>query len=186
MGNRKDPYSVLVKQENRWGIGIKLLRHMQRMVGQAIFSQGILDTQAAFKLFEAKLLSRIIADPSVYDFSFDMDWIAAIIQQNISFEKVPFAFVDSFAESASIVQGPMTIWETLLLGLIKSVKHRKLVHNEEMAQVLMDEIKSSADLDKLIDSLPSQLKDVSDKDLGNPEVMPPHEIKDWIQNQKKA
>lgn len=50
LGNRKDPDAVLVKEEGRWGIGIKLLRHMQRMVGKAIFSRNILDTQAAFKL----------------------------------------------------------------------------------------------------------------------------------------
>ncbi|HEX6386725.1 MAG TPA: glycosyltransferase, partial [Anaerolineae bacterium] len=65
LGNRKDPDAVLVKQEARWGIGIKLLRHMQRMVGQAIFSRDILDTQAAFKLYERNILQRIIQDPTV-------------------------------------------------------------------------------------------------------------------------
>ncbi|MCA9924663.1 MAG: glycosyltransferase, partial [Anaerolineales bacterium] len=35
LGNRKHPDAVLVKVEGRWGIGIKVLRHMQRMIGQA-------------------------------------------------------------------------------------------------------------------------------------------------------
>ena len=50
LGDRKHADSVLVKEGARWGIGIKVLRHMQRMIGHAVFSQGILDTQAAFKL----------------------------------------------------------------------------------------------------------------------------------------
>ena len=180
LGNRKDPSAVLVKQENRWGIGIKLLRHMQRMVGVSIFSRGILDSQAAFKLYDSKLLKEIIADPAVFDFSFDSDWIAASIERNESFAKVPFSFVDSFAESASIVQGPMSTWETLLLGLVKSVRHRGLDHNKEMAQVLKEEIQSPADLDLLINSLPPQLESVEDKDLGNPDVMSPKEVREWI------
>ena len=184
LGNRKDPLSVLVKQESRWGIGIKLLRHMQRMVGVSIFSRGILDSQAAFKLYESKILASVIEDPAVFDFSFDSDWIAAVIKQDIPLKKVPFAFVDSFAESASIVQGPMTTWERLLLGLVKSVRHRELPHHEEMAQVLEDEIKSSADLDILIHHLPEELSDVEDKKLGDPGIMSPSEIKNWITKRK--
>ena len=51
LGNRKDRDAVLVKQENRWGIGIKALRHMQRMIGVSIFARDIRDSQAAFKLY---------------------------------------------------------------------------------------------------------------------------------------
>jgi glycosyltransferase involved in cell wall biosynthesis len=184
LGDRKDPDAVLVKQENRWGIGIKLLRHMQRMVGRSIFSQGILDSQAAFKLYSADLLERIIEDPAVYDFSFDSDWIAAVINQEESFAKVPFAFIDSFAESASIVQGPMTTWETLLMGLVKAVKHRNLPHNEKMATVLEEEIKSSADLDLLINHLPPELENAGDKDLGNSDIMAPEAVQEWIRHLK--
>ncbi len=56
LGNRKHPDSILIKQEERWGVGIKTLRHMQRMIGQEIFSKGIKDTQAAFKLYGAGVL----------------------------------------------------------------------------------------------------------------------------------
>jgi hypothetical protein len=185
LGNRKDPSAVLVKQENRWGIGIKLLRHMQRMVGEAIFSLGILDSQAAFKLYDAELLKKIIASPSVFDFSFDSDWIAASIVNGEHFAKVPFAFIDSFAESASIVQGPMTTWETLLLGLVKVVESRKLRHNEAMAAVLKEEIKSAADLEILINVLPPELEGLDDKDLGNPEIMAPAQVQKWIKQQKQ-
>ena len=186
LGNRKDPLAVLVKQESRWGIGIKLLRHMQRMVGNLIFSQGILDSQAAFKLYDSQILYSIISDPAVFDFSFDSDWIAAIIKQKEKFAKVPFAFVDSFAESASVVQGPMTTWETLLMGLVKSVRHRELAHNQEMAHVLVEEIQSAKDLEILINHLPTELESVEDKDLGNPEIMSPQQVQDWIKLRKRS
>ncbi|NNF32605.1 MAG: glycosyltransferase, partial [Saprospiraceae bacterium] len=184
LGDRKHPDAVLVKQEDRWGIGIKLLRHMQRMVGERIFSSNIRDTQAAFKLYESKLLKKIIEQPSVFDFSFDSDWIAAVIAMDEPFDKVPFAFIDSFEESASITQGPMTTWETLLLGLVKSVRARELPHNEEMAKVLEEEIHSSKDLDLLINHLPSQLEEAGDTDFGNPEIMSPNEVQEWIRKRK--
>ena len=180
MGNRKHPRALLVKQEDRWGVGIKLLRHMQRMVGNAIFSQGILDTQAAFKLYDRQVLEEILKKPSVFDFSFDSDWLAAILAKKIPFKTVPFAFIDSFEESASIAQGPMTTWVMLLLGLVKSIRKRGLPHNHEMATVLDNQIKSSEDLDLLIDSLPPQLESVTDAQLGDPEIMSPEEIRDWI------
>jgi hypothetical protein len=185
LGNRKHPDAVLVKQESRWGIGIKLLRHMQRMVGQPIFSRGILDTQAAFKLYQREMVLKIISDPTVFDFSFDTDWILASIACNEPMEMVPFAFVDSFAESASITQGPMTTWETLLLGLVKAVRKHDVPHNETMALVLEEEIRSSADLDILIHHLPPQLEAATEKDFGDPKVMSPEEVRAWIQQRKQ-
>ena len=183
-GDRKDPDAILVKQENRWGIGIKLLRHMQRMIGEAIFSKGIFDTQAAFKLFQCDFLEKIIQHPTVYDFSFDTEWIAATIALKEPFEKVPFAFIDSFAESASITQGPMTTWEILLKGLVKQVRKYQLPHNQAMARVIDEEIHSSVDLDLLIHHLPPELQDVPDRELGNPKVMTPEQILAWIQTRK--
>ncbi len=184
LGNRKDPDAVLVKQESRWGIGIKVLRHMQRMVGQTIFSRGILDTQAAFKLYQRNVLQKIIRNPTVYDFSFDTDWILATIAMDEPFEKVPFAFIDSFAESASITQGPMTTWQILLNGLVKAVRKHHVPHNQAMARVLDEEVHTSADLDILIDHLPPELENATDKDLGNPSVMSPEAVQAWIQNRK--
>lgn len=184
-GDRKNPQAVLVKQEARWGIGIVLLRHMQRMIGHAIFSQDISDTQAAFKLYSSKLLKGIIAEPAVYDFSFDSDWILAVIAADEKFAKVPFAFIDSAAESASIAQGPMTTWETLLKGLLKSIRKHNIEHNLEMAKVLDEEILSSKDLDLLINHLPAQLEDADNASLGNPELMSPTEIRAWIRKRKE-
>jgi glycosyltransferase involved in cell wall biosynthesis len=185
LGNRKDPDSILVKQENRWGIGIKNLRHMQRMVGVGIFSKGILDSQAAFKLYHKDILRKILVAPSVYDFSFDSDWIACVIANNEPFAKVPFAFIDSFAESASIVQGSMTTWETLLKGLVTAVRQRGIPFNKEMAEVIDRQVQSSKDLDLIIDKLPPQLENVADKDLGNPEIMSPAEFEAWVISVKK-
>ncbi|EAR01650.1 glycosyltransferase [Maribacter sp. HTCC2170] len=184
LGNRKDPNAVLVKQENRWGIGIKALRHMQRMIGVSIFSRDIRDSQAAFKLYHKDILSEILKNPSVYDFSFDSDWIACVIAMEEEFAKVPFAFIDSFAESASIVQGPMTTWETLLKGLVKAVRARNISHNEEMAKVVMEQIESHHDLELLINHLPEELIDVEDKDLGDPSIMSPQAMEEWIITRK--
>lgn len=186
LGNRKDPESVLVKQESRWGVGIKVLRHMQRMVGKAVFSQGILDTQAAFKLYHRDVLSEILKSPTVYDFSFDTDWILSVLKSQEPFEKVPFAFIDSFAESASITQGPMTTWEMLLKGLVKEVRKHQMPHSEEMATVLDEEIGSYKDLQILLDSLPPQLEAATDAQLGDPEVMSAAEVRSWIQKRKQA
>lgn len=185
LGNRKHEDSVLVKQEGRWGIGIKLLRHMQRMVGEPIFSLGIRDTQAAFKLYEKSVLEKIISDPACFDFSFDTDWILAVIAMQEDFAEVPFAFIDSAAESASITQGPMTTWEALIQGLKKSVRKHGLPHNEAMARVLDEEIHSSKDLDILIDHLPAELEQAADSDLGNPNIMSPEAVQAWIQQRKK-
>lgn len=185
LGNRKDPQSVLVKQEARWGPGIKLLRHIQRMIGKEIFSRGILDTQAAFKLYESEILHEILKTPTVFDFSFDTDWLLAAISQNLEFAKTPFAFIDSFAESASIVQGPMSTWATLLLGLAKSVRQRNIDHDTEMMRILTTEIHGEEELNLLIDSLPPQLQDVSDSDLGNPAIMSPAAIETWIREKKQ-
>lgn len=186
LGNRKHPDAVLVKQEGRWGIGIKVLRHMQRMIGQAIFSRNILDTQAAFKLYERAVLEKIIADPTVFDFSFDTDWMLAAICMDEPFAQVPFAFIDSFAESASITQGPMTTWMMLLKGLVKAVRRHGVQHSAAMARVLDEEITSSADLDLLIHHLPPELENADASALGDPAVLSPEALQLWIQKRKKA
>ncbi|MCP4265989.1 MAG: glycosyltransferase, partial [Candidatus Brocadiaceae bacterium] len=53
-----------------------------------------------------------------------------------------------------------------------------------MARIIDEEIQSSADLDLLINHLPPQLKDIPDRELGNPEIMNPEEILSWIQERK--
>ena len=182
LGDRKHPQSVLVKEAARWGIGIKVLRHMQRMIGKAIFSRGILDTQAAFKLYERDLLQEIIADPTVFDFSFDTDWILGALTRDARLVQVPFAFIDSAAESASITQGPMTTWETLLFGLAKSVKRHGVADEEasSMIAVLEEEIGGYQDLEIVIDALPDPLRDAGESDYGNPEVMSSEDLRAWL------
>jgi hypothetical protein len=184
LGSRKHPDSVLVKDAARWGVGIAILRHMQRMVGKAIFSRGILDTQAAFKLYESSLLARIIDSPTVYDFSFDTDWILAALACNETIEQVPFAFIDSFAESASITQGPMTTWETLLFGLCKSVRRHGFAEGSaaEMVDLIEQEIRGHEDLERIINLLPPALEHAGDADFGDPAVMSPEALRRWLRD----
>ena len=184
LGNRKHPDAVLVKQEERWGVGIVLLRHMQRMIGRAIYARGILDTQAAFKLYSRDVLEVILRAPTVFDFSFDSDWILCSLAEQVEPEQVPFAFVDSAAESASIEQGPMTTWEALLKGLIAAVRRHGVEHDEAMARVVDEEIQSAADLELIIDTLPPQLADAPAERLGDPALMSPVEVRDWIRRHR--
>ena len=183
LGDRKHEGSVLVKEAARWGIGIKILRHMQRMIGHAVFSRGILDTQAAFKLYGRDLLAEIIAEPTVYDFSFDTDWILAAIKSKAPIAQVPFAFIDSAAESASITQGPMTTWETLLFGLIKATRRHGFLTGDAaaMASVVEEEIDGFRDLETIIDLLPPELENAGEDDYGNPAVMSPEMLRTWLQ-----
>ncbi len=186
LGTRKHPNAVLVKQEARWGVGIKLLRHMQRRIGRTIFARGIQDTQAAFKLYERAILQRILEQPTVFDFSFDTDWLAAALAWDEPFETVPIAFIDSFEQSASVTQGPMTTWYALLTGLTRAVRARGLPHDEAMAQVLDQEIHGAEDLERLIHHQPPQLEDAEDADLGDAERMPAEAVRAWIRARKGA
>ena len=186
LGNRKHPMSVLVKQEQRWGVGIKTLRHMQRMVGTSIFSKGIRDTQAAYKLFSREALFCILAKPSVFDFSFDTDWILAAMQHNLKIVTIPFAFVDSAAESASITQGPMSTWLTLLQGLVAALRARNIYYNTEMAQVIDEHVRTVADLEAIIDLLPDELLHAKDCELGNESLMTPQALSTWLAKAKAA
>ncbi|RJX71393.1 glycosyltransferase [Vibrio sinensis] len=184
LGNRKHKNSILVKQEERWGAGIKTLRHMQRMIGSPIFEHGIKDTQAAFKLYDRNVLKEILKKPTVYDFSFDTDWILAAMEINQPIDTIPFAFIDSVAESASIVQGPMTTWYVLLDGLVKAAQARKADYSKEMADVFNKEIKSHEDLELIIDVVPPELVRASDSDLGDPKIMSPQSVRNWILSAK--
>jgi hypothetical protein len=53
-----------------------------------------------------------------------------------------------------------------------------------MAQIIDEEIQSSEDLDLLIHYLPSELKGVPDRELGNPKIMTPEQLRAWIQMRK--
>jgi hypothetical protein len=184
LGSRRHPDAVLVKDAARWGVGIKVLRHMQRMVGRAIFSRGILDTQAAFKLYESQALAPILADAEIFDFSFDTDWILAAIESGLAIEQVAFAFIDSAAESASIAQGPMTTWESLLFGLVRAVRSRGFATGDAaaMAAVIEEEIEDHRDLERIIDRLPTELRDAEEADFGDPEIMSPDALRRWLRS----
>ncbi len=181
LGDRKSGGAVLVKQEDRWGPGIVVLRHLQRMVGHTIFSRGILDTQAAFKLYDRSAAETILAGASVYDFSVDTDWILGAIAAELDIRRVPFAFIDSFAESASIVQGPMTTWESLLVGLVTAVHARGAEHDEGAARVI-DEYARADTLDLVVANVPPELDGVDPGRLGDPDLMPSDQVGAWIRS----
>ena len=180
VGDRKHADSVLVKAEARWGPGIVVLRHMQRMAGRALFDRGLRDTQAAFKLYGRDALEAILAAPSTFGFSFDSDWLYATIGAGEEVERVPFAFIDSFAESASIAQGPMTTWSSLLIGLVAAARARGADHDEEMAAVI-DDVATVEVLERVIDQVPDALADAADADLGQRSAMTPAELRTWIE-----
>lgn len=180
VGDRKHEDSVLVKAEARWGPGIVVLRHMQRMVGRALFERGLRDTQAAFKLYGRPALEAILAAPSTYGFAFDSDWLYATVAAGERLERVSFAFIDSFEESASIAQGPMTTWASLLTGLVAAARARGVDHDEEMAAVI-DEVAVAEVLDRVVGSVPDALRGVADADLGRSDVMSPAQLRAWIE-----
>ena len=179
IGDRKHADAVLVKAEARWGPGIVVLRHMQRMVGRALFSGGLRDTQAAFKLYSRPALEDILAAPSTFGFAFDSDWLYAALAGGHGIERVPFAFVDSFEESASISQGPMTTWESLLQGLVAAARARGVDHDEDMAAVV-DLYGDATSLEAVVQQVPTQLDGVTDAQLGDPNVMSPAELRSWL------
>jgi len=179
VGDRKHADSVLVKAEARWGPGIVVLRHMQRMVGRALFDGGLRDTQAAFKLYGREALGAILAKPSTFGFSFDSDWLYATIATGQRIDRVPFVFIDSFEDSASIAQGPMTTWESLLTGLVAAARSRGADHDEEMAAVV-DDLVTTANLERVIERVPERLRSVADADLGSRSLMTPDELRAWI------
>jgi len=180
IGDRKHVDSVLVKAEARWGPGIVVLRHMQRMVGRALFDHGLRDTQAAFKLYGRAALQSILAAPSTYGFSFDSDWLYATAAAGLPIERAPFAFIDSFEESASITQGPMTTWESLLVGLVAAARERGADHDEEMAAVV-DDFATAEILEQVVATVPRALAGASDAELGQRATMAPASLRSWLE-----
>lgn len=181
VGDRKHPDAVLRKAEARWGPGILVLRHMQRMVGRALFSRGLRDTQAAFKLFGRDALVDILAAPSTFGFSFDPDWLYGALGGGHDIATTSFAFVDSFAESASLTQGPMTTWESLLVGLTASARGRDADHDRDMA-ALVDDHGHVADLERIIvEEPPAALSAADPGDLGRPEILSVADLRHWIE-----
>ena len=92
---------------------------------------------------------------------------------------MPFAFIDSFEESASLTQGPMTTWESLLGGLVAAARARGADHDEEMAAVV-DEFADAATLERVVGQVPAELEEVSDADLGKRSTMTPAALSTWL------
>ena len=93
--------------------------------------------------------------------------------------RVPFAFIDSFEESASLAQGPMSTWESLLVGLVAAARARGADYDQDMAEVI-DEFADVATLERVVHEVPPQLQVVSDAELGNRSTMSPAELREWL------
>lgn len=182
VGDRKHPDAVLRKADARWGPGIPVLRHMQRMLGRALFGRGLRDTQAAFKLFGAAALADIVAAPSTFGFSFDPDWLYGALGGGHDIASMPFAFVDSFAESASITQGPMTTWESLLVGLAASARDRGADHDHDMAALVDDHARAEVLELVVAHEPPMALAEADPRDLGNPAILSVADLRVWIED----
>ncbi|MFW2382391.1 MAG: glycosyltransferase [Acidimicrobiales bacterium] len=179
IGDRKHPDSVLVKAEARWGPGIVVLRHMQRMAGRALFATGLRDTQAAFKLYGRQALDNILASPSTFGFAFDSDWLYSVLSGGTPIERTPFAFIDSIEDSASITQGPMTTWESLLRGLVAAARARGVDHDTDMAQ-LIDDYANAETLELVVQNVPPELEGANDAQLGDPALMTAQQLRTWL------
>ena len=179
IGNRKDADSVFVKQEDRSGTGIKLFRHIQRMILQTIIARGVRDTQAPFKLYDCSILQQILPRATDFGFSFDTDWLLIALALEQEFESIPFAFIDSAADS-SFLSDRLENMTAMLRGIMHQVKYHGIPHNEEMARVIDEELRNPADVSIIMNALPPKLRDGKEQDLGNPTLMSPAEIRTWI------
>ena len=101
----------------------------------------------------------------------------------------PFRRRGLAAESATAKQQPMTIWETLLLGLLKSMRRYELLRtpaSQKMARVLHEEIRDYRDLELIINHLPPELVEAGEAEYGDPAVMSPKAMQAWIRGRKTA
>lgn len=78
----------------------------------------------------------------------------------------------------------MTTWYALIDGLIRAVRMRNAEHDHQMAAVFEQQIDSHEVLENIIDILPEKLKHTADSDLGDPTVMSPSEVSEWLKTIK--
>lgn len=152
MGDRKSGGAMVIKDALRWGPGIPVMRFFQRRIGRYIFANGVTDTQAPFKLYQAAALANILADVQTFGFAFDTEWLMVALKNQYKIASVPFAFIDSFDESATKAQGAGTTWYSLLEGLAQQVKYHDIPHDEVLADFVLTEIKDYQLIDTIIEN----------------------------------
>ena len=75
----------------------------------------------------------------------------------------------------------MTTWESLLRGLTDAARARGVDHDEAMAAIV-DEYARATTLEKVVQAVPPELERVADADLGDPDVMSPARVAEWIES----
>ena len=73
----------------------------------------------------------------------------------------------------------MTTWESLLRGLVSAARARDVDHDLDMAAVI-DDYASADQLEHVIERVPPELDGVEDHELGDPAVMTPKRLRQWL------
>jgi len=180
IGDRKLPSSMVVKDALRWGPGVTILRFFQKRIGRYIFTNGINDTQAPFKLYSAKALGSLLDKVQTYGFALDTEWLMLALKHDHKIASVPFAFVDSFAESATKAQGAGTTWYSLLNGLAQQAQHHDVDRDKTLTEFVLTEIPDYHTIDAIIAATPSD-----DLPLADPQQASESDTKavmDWVRS----
>ena len=69
--------------------------------------------------------------------------------------------------------------ESLLSGLVAAARARGVDHDEEMAKVV-DDFADVATLEHVVQRVPPELEGVSDSQLGDPTLMTPTRLREWL------
>ena len=108
-GSRREPDSVALIGESRDHRGALFISIWQHLL--PALAERVVDTNRAFKAFDAGVLARIIDDVEVYTFPYQIEILQAAISRDVSLAPRSIAYIDS--EAASTQQGE-SITETYI------------------------------------------------------------------------
>ncbi len=104
IGSRREPSSVVLKKGSRNERGKLFIYLWQRLLAPL---RAQIDTQCGFKAFRRELVQELVVDPIERRFAFDIELlIRTELRRPGSIHKVPVAWIDSEAESATTDIGP--------------------------------------------------------------------------------
>lgn len=181
LGSRMAPESVVVKNYGRFGPGVKVLRHIQKLIATPIREAGIVDTQAAFKLYDGKLLGTILGQSQYFDLSFDTEWILLALRAGTSVATVPIAFIDSPDESSVAAMGGRTVWSDLLRNLKGQLEFHGIEHDRGAAALIARWFDSPEKLDLVLPHKMPRLASATENELGDSDFLSTPDIERWLE-----
>lgn len=104
-GSRREPDSVALIGESRDSRGTLFISIWQHLL--PALAERVVDTNRAFKAFDAAALARIIDDVEVYTFPYQIEILQAAIARGVSLAPRGIAYIDS--EAASTQHGESII-----------------------------------------------------------------------------